>query len=548
MTQASQGAPNQTSAPHRSWAEPVAFAACILLNLVPLWLLASLPTQDGPSHQSMAFLMRAYDQPAGRIFHDYFVRTPGVSPNALIFVAMADLLRFVSTTTAEKLVLSAYVVLLPVSYRYALRSVAPSGTRLSFLVFPFIYSWPLNMGFLNFCLSLGAFFFALGFWWRHEEQWRARDGVILGILSLAAYLCHVVSFVMLLGIVAFVIVTQRLWSRNTESTRQTRAGPLWSFVPGLLLVIAFAIRQTDMPMSTMPLKTKVRTLVMLDSLVSLDPYSVLWAAILAATIAASAAVLLVRRLRARGPYGHDSALLAVVAALVAYAVAPAETSGGAFLVERLCLYVFLLAGLWVATCPLSGRTRTALAIIFVMASLGQLQMFLPRWRILDGALLEAARAGDQINAGSTVLCLVYSGHGTGPDGQEMAFRVRPFLHVCGTMAATKPVVDLLSYEANSRLFPMMFRPDRNPYDVIGSQSDLERQIPRTTFLTYSARTGGRIDYVLLWQFDQAPRHHPDVDAVVAQLAEAYTPVYVSPHRFVQLYARRLADPARTELR
>jgi hypothetical protein len=288
----------------------------------------------------------------------------------------------------------------------------------------------------------------------------------------------------------------------------------------------------------MAIKTKVRTLLVLDSLVSLSPFSLAWAALLSATIAASTAVLITRRLRSRAPFGRDDCLLALLVSLAAYAVAPAETSGGSFLVERLCLYVFLLAGLWVATCPMSARARRGLTTIFAASALGLLLMFWPRWQQLDDGLQEAARASEHLESESTVLCLVYSGHGTAPDSSEMAFRVRPFLHVCGSAAATRPVVDLLSYEANSRLFPMMFRPDRNPYGVIGSQPELERQTPRVAFLTYPARTGGRIDYVLLWQFDSAPQDNPDVAAVMTQLAEAYVPVYTSPRRFVQLYASR----------
>ncbi|MEO8481441.1 MAG: hypothetical protein ABI634_04475 [Acidobacteriota bacterium] len=529
-----------------AWVEPVLFWACILLHLLPIWLLTSFPTQDGPSHEAMAYLVRTYDQPAGRIFHDYFVPSPGLSPNALIFVLMARVLGFVSVPTAAKLVISAYVVLLPLAYRYVLRTVAPDRLQLSYLAFPFIYSWPLNMGFLNFCLSLAAFFFALGFWWRHERSWRVREGILFGLLALGVYFCHVVSFVMLLGIVATATITQRVLDRRRALARPSGPHPLWSFVPGLLLVISFALRQTDMPVSAMSIKTKVRTLVMLDSLVSLNPYSLAVAALLAATVAATTAVLLTRRLRTREPYGRDSCLLALVVSLAAYAVAPAETSGGAFLVERLCLYVFLLAGLWIATCPLPVRTTKALASIFVASALGLLLMFWPRWRLIDDALLEAAAAGQHIDAGRTVLCLVYSGHGTAADGSELAFRVRPFLHVCGNMAATKPIVDLLSYEANSRLFPMMFRADRNPYSVIGSQPELERQTPRASFLTYPSRTGGQIDYVLLWQFDHASPHHPDVASVVAQLADAYALVYVSPNRLVQLYARREADPVRAD--
>src|SRR4029077_14515298 len=100
-------------------------------------------------------------------------------------------------------------------------------------------------------------------------------------------------------------------------------------------------------------------------------------------------------------------------------------------------------------------------------AVGLLAMFWPRWMKLNDYLAEYETAAPRIEAGSTLLSLVYSHQGTTPDGKEIAFRTRPFLHASGYIADRKPLVDLGLYEANEDYFPMLFRPERNPFRRIG---------------------------------------------------------------------------------
>jgi len=537
--------------------ESLIFMLLLVLHLVPIWSLRMFPTQDGPSHQAVAQVLRLYDLPEGEFLHEYYLRNREASPNEFIFFLMARVLGFVPVPAAEKILLSVYVLLLPLSVLYALRAVAPRdapGTvALAALAFPFTYNFLMQMGFFNFCFSLAAFFFALGFWWRRQGRLGLLNGTVFAVLVLWVYFCHVVSMVMLLAVVGTVAAWRVLVDFRGRSSEVSAAGalregfrrwlvvPLLAFGPALALMAWFVGQRVDARVTTMPLSVKVKHLGGLYSLVSLDANTVALSAVLAALFAGVTAVLVARRLRRGGLLAADGLFLAVLVATVAYFAAPSEMSGGGFLVHRLNLYPFLLLIPWFATFDLGRRAALGIQAMAALIAVALLSLFWPRWEKLNGELSEYLTAADRIEAGSTLLPLVFDHRGKTPEG-TIAFRTRPFLHASGYIAARKPVVDLALYEAKESYFPLLFRPDRDPYTRIGIGPGLglEGEPPRVDFLRYPELTGGRVDYVLLSGLDAAPPDHPDVRSIQNQLAAAYEPVYVSPRRLVRLYRHREA--------
>src|SRR5262245_37251957 len=162
-------------------------------------MLPFAPTQDGPAHLSMAQALRQYGTPEGGYLREYLVPNQEAIPNWFVFFLLADVLRFLSLPVAEKVLLSAYVILLPLAARYALRAVRPGAGFLAFLSFPFVYNFLLNMGFYNFCFSLAAFLFSLGYWLRHRGRLGIRHTAVLALLILWTYFCHPVTLAVLVG-------------------------------------------------------------------------------------------------------------------------------------------------------------------------------------------------------------------------------------------------------------------------------------------------------------------------------------------------------------
>src|SRR5450432_953642 len=122
------------------------FALLIALHLVPVWTTKYFPTQDGPSHLHNADLILRYDDPAMTVFRQYCVLDLRPLPNFMGHAALSSLLAIVSPLLAEKILLSGYILLLPLSIFYAMRSLKKSAGWLAVLAFPFIYSLPLYFG------------------------------------------------------------------------------------------------------------------------------------------------------------------------------------------------------------------------------------------------------------------------------------------------------------------------------------------------------------------------------------------------------------------
>jgi len=137
----------------RAWLadrESLAFLGCIVLHLLPIWWFDHFPTQDGPSHVANASVLRDYGRPDRGLLREYYSLNWWPNPNWLGHFVMAVLMAVMPPVAAEKVLLTGYVVGLPLAVRYALGVLDPASRPLAFLAFPFVYSYALHMGFYNF--------------------------------------------------------------------------------------------------------------------------------------------------------------------------------------------------------------------------------------------------------------------------------------------------------------------------------------------------------------------------------------------------------------
>jgi hypothetical protein len=530
-----------TSRPDRRDREGWLFAALIVLHLLPIWLLPFAPTQDGPAHLSMAHALRQLGGSDGLYLREYFQPNREAIPNWFVFFLLGDVLRFVSVPVAEKLLLSAYVILLPLAARYALEAVRPRAGFLAFLVFPFTYNFLLNLGFYNFCFSLAAFLFSLGFWLRHGRQLGPARTLGLALLVLWTYFCHPVT----LGVLAGTLLTLASWRtllalRRGSGFRALRwlAGPLVACAPAVVLLLSFLQTRMAGRVSDMTLGAKARQLVALYSLVSLDRRLVVLSLALSALLGVLAVTALARRARRRRLLAGDGLLLAALVLVVVYFVAPNEMGQGGFVTHRLNLFPFLVLILWLGTFSFPLPLRVAIRSAGAAVSLGLLAATFALWAGLDAYLGEALTAAPYLQPHRTLLTLTFSNAGE-EDGEPLVFRTWPFVHAGSHLAARLPLVDLSLYEAHEDYFPLTYRPGKDPFlHLARNPLDLEAQPPRVDLPGYPARTGGSIDYVLLVWPGAVPPHDPAARSIRRQLAAAYERIHTSPGGIAELYRRK----------
>jgi hypothetical protein len=528
------------------------FAALLVAGLAPVWLVAHVPTQDGANHvESVIGLLRL---PHSALLQHHYLPNYGLQPNWLTQILFAGLVQLASPRVAEKLVLSGYLALLPLAFRYALPRTE-RGRWAALAIFPFVHSYVFHMGFWNFSYSLTLFFVAVGFWYRRRGRLSTREGVVFSAVTLVLFVAHSVSTAAAFAAMTSVLAWRAglgLWRTRDRARRHAivlrrylrrlLATYAWA-LPALGLMALFLLRQPK-PYAYRPsLFDYAKHFASLYALVSFDRRELLLTFPVALAIAAAVALAL------RGRDGRplrpvDGWLAAGVVATALYFLTPDSVADGAQLTDRLALYPFFAALLWLgwsgAPLPIVRRAALALALLFVAAT--AFRLF--KYEQLDRYLAEYESVAPHVAEGSTILPLTFAPFGPRQggaiDGKKLlSYRVQVFQHVNGWIATERHGVDLDNSQAKTTHAPLRWKDELNPFTYLNTRPfGLEDEPPCVELWPYPA-LGGRIDYVLVWGATPAAALDECGGAVLAELERDYERVYVSqPRGMAELWRSR----------
>ena len=173
------------------------FVVLLLLHILPLWIFAYFPSQDGASHVYNGLVLKEYGKHENYKMRDAWQLNITVFPNWLSHIMLAAFLYVFPPVIAEKVFLTIAIGMVPFAFFYFLNAVhrGEKGQYVyAWLGFPFAYNYLLYMGFYNFQLSISFFFFSFGFWWKHKDDMQIRYLVWLYVLLLLTYLSHIASY------------------------------------------------------------------------------------------------------------------------------------------------------------------------------------------------------------------------------------------------------------------------------------------------------------------------------------------------------------------
>lgn len=169
----------------------------ICAYLLPIWLFRYFPTQDGPSHIYNSHVLREYYSSKYN-FRDYYKLNLSLFPNWLSHFSLALLMIVFPPITAEKLFLTIYVIIFPLSIFYFLDSINHSQKLIGLMSFLFIYNYLFLMGFYNFAISVPLVFLTLGYWWKGKEHITIKRVLILNLLLVVIFFSHLISYVLIM--------------------------------------------------------------------------------------------------------------------------------------------------------------------------------------------------------------------------------------------------------------------------------------------------------------------------------------------------------------
>lgn len=228
---------HHNSAPQSLFADPVhrfLVAALLIASLVPVWAATYFPSQNGPWHLLVSKMLQDYAAGGSSNYFDYYELAPHPIPHLLHTVLVAIVSFAMPVLVAHKLMISLYIVLLPLSVFYFLSAVDRQRTIYGYLSFLFVYNLPLMRGYHDYALGIPVVLFTLGYWLRTRAHPTFMRTATLAGLILLAYLSHIFNFLMLgLAISLLTLYETRRISRLMLA--------LVPFLPTSVLIVDFAV-------------------------------------------------------------------------------------------------------------------------------------------------------------------------------------------------------------------------------------------------------------------------------------------------------------------
>jgi hypothetical protein len=504
----------------------------IALECAPFWKVRFFPSQDGPSHLYNATVLANYNKEAA--YRDYYSVGLPLDGNVATQAIVVGLLKIgIAPRIAEKILLSIYALLLPLSLWYVLSAVTPQAKLFSLFAVLLIPNFFVHKGFWNFCFSIPLALFAFGYYIRRRESWRIRSIVIFAILGGILYLAHIAAWgVFAIGVGAYEVAARfsdlRPWA---ISSRQTIA--LCTLIPPgfLTLIYAFTTRVRSRAAITVfvPLTSRLRALCGLSFLHTLSPSDITAARAVAMLLALLFVSALIHRFRRERRFQTTDAFLLVggVCALLAI-FGPDAVGDGSYIHMRMSLFAGVFLVIWMAAQQWHTWTLRTLWIVLPVIAIVSLGARFPEYRRWDNVLREFTSIGPQIRSGATILGLRMD---RDPDN------IRPLLHAVDWLAP-RPFIDLGNYEAGTDQFPLRFRRDHSPDGVLGKRAELEQAPPVFHIARYESQTFGCVDYILVYGMPDFAKRRQSAGADHQLRFPSYRLIYASEQPLeVRLYSR-----------
>jgi hypothetical protein len=434
----------------------------VILQTLPFWAVAHVPTTDGPSHVYNAWVLREHGNTAEHpLLSRYYEidRTP--LPNWLGHAALALLMTFCAPSTAEKILVSGYVVLFLGGARYLAGAVDPERRWLAFLAFPLVFNQTFQFGFYNFGLSLGFLFLALGFWWRRRTAPGLELAVGIHLILLLCWFSHIVSTVLALagiGVLWLVTLRRETWKRHLLH--------VLILAPQAILPLWFVISHRS---GTIPAQQPAAVIwwyfLRMQVLFTFSGGQLILGSALASLFGALAVLTLAGRFVERTAgrpvlREEDGFLLVAVLAFVIFFISPEGMSNGSLLKMRLSLYPWLLLIPWLAPWfppRFAQPARAGLIALLALVAAGNAGAHARWWRSTDHEVQVFLAATRGIEPGTRVLPILWDHHAS-------IGLVSYLDHAFARAATEKGLVDWSNYEATTDHFPVRLRPRAPKFD------------------------------------------------------------------------------------
>ncbi|MDB5283838.1 MAG: hypothetical protein JWO06_2913 [Bacteroidota bacterium] len=518
--------------------EKVAFILLILAYVAPVWIEKYILNTDGPAHTYSAKVL--LDYLFGRnlpLYRQYFDLQYFADPNWFSRFWLMFLQVFFSGIVAEKILVSAYLVLFPVLFRKLLVQINPANAVLSFFIFPFLSHRVFNYGFYNYSFAIAFLFGFLWFWKKNAERLHLKNCIVGMLLCTIIYFTHLWGFIFCGLFTTVIIFSDSLVKMKAEPVVEILKDAgikmlklFGMMLPGIILSLLFI--KTYLLKEDLFVDSAQKLLQAFFKLDVLQIYSYrehLPSRVTAFLVLSLLALSLFLKFRKAKWQKNDAFLLCAIVATLLYFIQPSNLTVGAFWSFRMVLLPYLFFITWSTSVNHCKLVKFAFGGAAIIISAYFLAIRLPYYHRVSQAMEEYVSISNKIPKQSTVLPLCFNYKGNMPDGSDVCPEFWKFNHAFDYACAER---DAISFSHNNWI-PLMWQADKNPFDKIGM---IEGQPPGLDFANYPEKSnGGSVDYVVTWCMDKNYWWTNEWKDMQCQLDSNYTLIDSSTHSLAKLY-------------
>jgi hypothetical protein len=487
--------------------EPLFFLLIALLNLIPVVAFTFFPTLDGPAHLYNSNLIAHLLSDTTSPLKPFFTFTPELLPNWTGHAVLSFFNFFLPAYWAEKILLVLYLIGLPYAFRYLVSVINPKALLVSYIIFPFTYSFFLFLGFYNFLIALVFMFLGLALWIKKESnRFTVLQRIILLMVFLLTYFSHIFVFGILFLFVFIHVIFKNILRLNTTENESVKFFfrnvvdlISISFLPLLLLVLYFYQRPVTNNLNFLTTQELTQYLTDLRPIIALNyPLEEYYTRrILYVLLAISCVILGYRILDVRNVFidrstqknnvlayfkPQDYWVIPIIILFIALFKLPDSDGTAGYVSVRLALLFFLFLLLWLATQNSSKYVMYPALVIILYAHFQLNKYYYSEIKNLNTIALDCYNASEVIAPNSIVLPLNYT------DNWLLS-------HFSNYLGTDNPLVILENYECTTGYFPLKWNDEKIPNLVLADKT--KDYLPCFDWRTNMNNPTDTIDYVFI---------------------------------------------------
>lgn len=527
--------------------ERLLFYGLLITHIIFVVAMPVFLSQDGPSHLNNAqLLLHFWEGSSNDFYNTYLEVNDRFTPNWTGTLILMGLLSIFPPIMAEKVQFILLITGLPLAFRYVLMAINRKSLFLSSLAFLFSYGYFLVYGFYNFQWSLILFLLFVGLYFRYEDHKSFASALGLSLLGILLYFTHPVPLIMALLLPAIRSAASLMtYLKNPDPTQR---GPLrrdWAHagliaLPSMVLMGYFMWNSGGSGNSFFHLNLsfyRIKSLLTMEHLLVFSELERI--PFLLFTLGLT--ILAIRTFKLRttpDSEGKDRRPLLglILFSVFVYFFVSDQLAGGMYVTIRITVFIYLVGLLYLAGTSWDHKWRNAGTFLALLLPLSILLIRYPTQRFIGQLAHHCIQVRSHIEEYSTLLPFGFSHNGQFENEIRSPF-LQIFKHLGEYPGTDKKVLSLSNYEANTNYFPVIWKPEANPYRHISTTGPdgLESMPPTVDLSRYNAQPCCNIDYVLLWGDRSKFKDNDHMMDLMQQLKTSYTLVHSSDDELIQLY-------------